>query len=324
MITERREQHISLRISVTDRCPSRCVYCLPPEGAALKSKSCVLSYEEIVRFVRAAKSRFGLSKVHLTGGEPLIRPGIVDLVAMLGAEDIDDLAMTTNAHNLVSMAEPLKRAGLDRINVSLDSLDDKTFESLTRGRELKLTLDGIAAAREAGFSPIKLNTVVLRGHNHEQVTQMARWAIDHGCEIRFLEVMPIGPASEHFDTWFVSSEEVRQSLGEAFTLVPVADRRGSSSRRFTVTDDSGRDGIVGFISSHSGPFCSGCRRVRLTACGTLVGCLALGESLDIKPILRSADGLDDDKLNDAIASALSAKRDGRPFVTKNLMNLTGG
>ncbi len=324
MITDRREQPISLRISVTDRCPSRCVYCLPPEGVPIKSKDCVLSYEDIVRFVRATKSRFGLSKVHITGGEPLIRPGIVDLISMLAAENIDDLAMTTNAQDLAPMAGPLKRAGLDRINVSLDSIDDNTFQSLTRGRPLKLTLDGIAAAREAGFSPIKLNTVVLRGHNHEQVTQMARWAIDNGCEIRFLEVMPIGPASEKFESWFVSSEEVRQSLGETFTLVPRAVRPGSSSRQFTATDDSGRDGLIGFISSHSGPFCSGCRRVRLTACGTLVGCLALGEALDIKPILRCQDGMDDDKLSDALAKAMSRKRNGRPFVTRNLMNLTGG
>ncbi len=323
MITDRREP-ISLRISVTDRCPSRCVYCLPPEGVPLKSKDCILSYEDIVRFVRVTKSRFGLSKVHITGGEPLIRPGIVDLVSMLAAEGIADLALTTNAQDLAPVAGTLRRAGLDRLNVSLDSLDEKTFQSLTRGRPLKPTLDGIAAAREAGFSPIKLNTVVLRGHNHEQVTQMARWAIDNDCEIRFLELMPIGPASEHFDTWFVSSEEVRQSLAETFTLVSAEAKPGSSSRQFTATDENGRDGLIGFISSHSGPFCSGCRRVRLTACGTLVGCLSLGESLDIKPILRTEDGTDDDKLNDAVAKVLSLKRNGQPFVTTNLMNLTGG
>ena len=172
MISDHPKNPVSLRISVTDRCSSRCVYCTPSEGIQLRDKSNILTFEQIVSFVHLMKSHFGLSKVHLTGGEPLVRPGIAELVAMLTDIGLEDLALTTNAQDLGTFTRALKKAGLNRINVSLDSLNEKIYSVLTRGRQLKRTLDGIRLAIQEGFSPLKLNTVVLNGFNSSEVIEM--------------------------------------------------------------------------------------------------------------------------------------------------------
>ena len=324
MIVCGQEQPISLRISVTDRCQLRCLYCMPPEGVPKRGRQDILSFEEILRFVRLVKSHFGLSKVHITGGEPLVRPNIPDLIEKLVREGIADIALTTNGHCLPEAAWQLKQAGLKRINISLDSLDPRTFARLTRGGNLRHAMEGLTAASRNGFSPIKLNVIVMRGFNSDEVVQLGRFGLDRGCEVRFLELMPIGPAAEHFDEWFVSSAEVRVRLSKAFDLYSEPTRLGDSSRRFLARDNQGREGFIGFISSNSGPFCTDCRRLRLTACGELVGCLAVGKALGIRHILRGVQPAATPRLIEAAQKALGLKRNGQAFVTKNLMAMTGG
>ena len=317
-------QPVSLRISVTERCQLRCEYCMPPEGTAKRDRQEILSFEEITRFVRIARDRFGLSKVHLTGGEPLVRRGIVGLVKALAAEGDFDLALTTNGQLLSDMAAELKDAGLRRINISLDSLDAGTFSQLTRGGDLRNTLAGLEAALQCGFEPVKLNATVLRNVNTHEVERITRFAMDCRCEVRFLELMPIGPAAERFDEWSVPAEEVLAQLSAAFDVRPEPGRAGDPRRRYSVTDERGRKGRVGLISSVSDPFCSGCQRLRLTAPGQLVGCLALGEGVDIRPVLLDPSPGSEQRLAGAIDQALSRKRNGRGFTTRNLMARTGG
>ncbi len=324
MIASGQQQSISLRISVTDRCQLRCLYCMPPEGVPKRDHRDVLRFEEIVSFVRALKSHYELSKVHITGGEPLVRPDIPDLIEKLVREGIADIALTTNGYYLPETAWQLKQAGLKRLNISLDSLDPSTFARLTRGGDVRHALEGLTAALRSGFSPIKLNVIVMRGFNSDEVVRLGRFGLDRGCEVRFLELMPIGPAAEHFDEWFVSSAEVKARLSQAFVLCPEPVRAGDSTRRFLARDNQAREGFIGFISSSSGPFCPGCRRLRLTACGELVGCLAIGKALDIRPILREAQPADTDSLIEAVQKALNLKRNGQAFVTRNLMTMTGG
>ena len=315
---------ISLRLSVTDQCQLHCIYCAPSDGVEQLSSTEILSFEEIVRLVRIVKSRFGVSKAHITGGEPLLRPGVADLVAMVARENVPDMALTTNGQLLGAIALDLKRAGLPRINVSLDSLTSKTFRWLTRGGELCYTLAGIEAALEYGLSPVKLNVTVLRNVNSDEVVNIARFGLERGCEVRFLELMPIGPAANRFGDLFVTSGEVRTKLTEAFDLKPAPRMYGKSSTNYLARDARGRKGIIGFISSQTAPFCHDCRRLRLTATGQLIGCLARGEGPDIRPLLRDGDSPDSELLVEAIRDALHLKRNGGPFRTRELMARVGG
>jgi len=324
MISPPQELPISLRISVTDRCQLRCLYCMPPDGVPKRSREDILSFEEIVHFIRVLKPLYGLSKVHITGGEPTIRPNLADLIERLAREEISDIALTTNGQLLCETAMPLKNAGLKRVNISLDSLTPKTYARLTRGGDLQRTLDGLEAALSSGLSPIKLNTIVIRGFNSDEVVSIARFALDRGCEVRFLELMPIGPAAEHFDQWFVSSAQVSAKVSEAFDLCAEPARPGNSSRRFVAKDGQGREGVIGFISSITEPFCAGCRRLRLTASGQLVGCLGIGEGVDIRPLLRGTQPAAASRLVEAVQEALRLKRNGQAFITRNLMAVTGG
>ena len=324
MIDRSRRRAISLRISVTDRCQMRCLYCTPPDGVPIQPRHEILRFEEIVRFVRAVKSVFGLSKVHVTGGEPLVRSGIVDLVAMLAAEHIQDLALTTNGQHLGPMGRSLKAAGLGRVNVSLDSLNERTYASLTRGGKLTHTLEGIDAAVQEGFAPVKLNTVVLRGCNDAEVTDMARWAMDRGCRIRFLELMPIGCAKKIFEERFVPCSEVRESLQGSFRLDPLPHTPGQSSRNFLARDSRGRTGVIGFITAQSQPFCRGCRRLRLTSTGQLVSCLAQGEGVDVRSLLRSDSKDADRALSEILTSVIAAKGARAGFDTPRAMTSVGG
>ncbi len=323
MIASRR-QPISLRISVTDRCQLRCLYCMPPEGVPKRDHQDILRFEEIVRFVRVLKSHYELSKVHITGGEPLVRPGIVKLVEMLATEGVEDLALTTNGQCLGPMARDLKLAGLDRVNISLDSLDEKTYALLTRGGQLKCTLEGIQAALREGFSPVKLNTVVLRGRNDAEVTNMTHWAIEHHCRIRFLELMPIGCAKENFQNWFVPASEVRTRLERLFTLTAFAHRAGRSSRNFLACDSHGLQGVIGFISPQSEPFCRECRRVRLTSTGQLIACLARGRDLDVRDLLQGDAQHIERAVDKILDSKLAPNRVHNEFDTNRTMASVGG
>ena len=319
------KQHpLSLRISVTDRCQLRCRYCMPSEGVPMDTHDDILRYEEIIDFVRVLAAKFGLSKVHLTGGEPLVRAGVADLVSMLAAEGVGDLALTTNGQLLPEVAGMLKDAGLNRVNISLDTLDAATYTQLTRGGQLPRTLDGLAAALASGLTPVKINVTVMRGVNSDQLGDIAAFAIASGCEVRFGELMPIGPAADDFTGTFVSTADVRASLSSVFDLRALPPVAGSSTRRYAAQDTAGRRGVIGFISPVSAPFCRGCRRVRLTATGQLVGCLAVGTGPDVRPVLRKAGPTDGDELAKLVTGALGLKRSDRSFITTNLISKTGG
>jgi len=300
---------------------------MPPGGVNICDHRELLSFEEIIRFVRLVKSSFGLSKVHLTGGEPLVRRGVTDLVAMLAAEGVTDLALTTNGQCLATQAGDLKRAGLGRVNVSLDSLDERTFSALTRGGKLGHTLDGIDAALREGLAPVKLNTVVLRGHNDAEVTQMVLWAISHDCQIRFLELMPIGCAKGTFKDLFVPESETISRLKQTLrlkALLPAPADISQSSRNFEATDRYGHTGIVGFITPQTRPFCQGCRRLRLSSTGRLVTCLAHGDGPDVRSLLRQGRELAGQELQQVMARELAAKRNRTEFSTLRPMAQVGG
>lgn len=283
---------ISLRVSVTDRCGLRCGHCMPPEGFQHFTPGSILRYEEILAFVRAIRSARGLAKVHLTGGEPLQRRDVIDLVAMLADEGVPDLAMTTNGQHLAPNAAPLRRAGLARVNVSLCSLDENTFRAFTGGGTLSATLRGIDAALGEGL-PVKINTTLLAGVNDEHLCDIVRFAHARGMESRFIELMPLGAAACGHGQRFLSAADALQRLGEAFTLSPLGRQPGSSARMYRALDEAGIAGRIGLISSCSLPFCADCNRLRLTADGHVIGCLAHGGGLDVKTILRAGPGSTD-------------------------------
>jgi len=324
MVSREPIRPISLRLSITDRCQLHCLYCAPPDGVEELSSAEILSVEEMLRFVRIVESRFGVSKIHITGGEPLLRPGVVELVAMLARDKMSGLALTTNGQLLDTIALDLKQAGLHRINISLDSLDAETFRWLTRGGELCDTLAGMEAALECGLAPVKLNVTVLRNVNSHEVVDIARFGLERGCEVRFLELMPIGPAAARFWELFVPSAEVRAKLGEAFDLKPARPSPGKSSWDYFTGDRQGRKGVIGFISPQTAPFCHDCRRLRLTATGQLIGCLARGEGPNIRPFLRDGDSCCDEPLVEVIHNTLRLKRNAGHFSTRKLMAKVGG
>lgn len=262
---------------------------MPPEGVPLCSRDEILSYEEITALVACLRDEFGLTKVRITGGEPLVRLDIERLVGMLAGLGIPDLALTTNGLRLTEMAPLLKRAGLRRVNVSLDSLSPDIFRRLTGGGDVRAVLDGIAAAFGQELLPVKLNTVVIRGVNDAEVSRLLEFAIDRKCELRFIELMPIGPGARLFADGFVSSEAVRQKLASRFSLIPLESETGASARRYGAVDAEGRRGTVGFISSCSAPFCDECSRLRVTADGRLIGCLARNGGISVRGMLRAGD-----------------------------------
>ncbi|KKO11076.1 hypothetical protein LCGC14_0015520 [marine sediment metagenome] len=317
---------VSLRISVTDRCQVRCFYCMPPEGVPACDHADVLRFEQIVRFVRAVKDHLGLSKAHLTGGEPLVRAGIVDLVSMLAAEGVDDLALTTNGLRLGEMAGDLRAAGLNRVNVSLDSLAEHTFASLTGGGSLQDVLTGIETALAEGLTPVKLNVVVLKGVNDHEVVGLAEWGLQRGCWVRFLELMPIGFAQRQHKDLFVPASEIRKRLEQIFTLEPLAETCGASSRNFMATarDSAGRSGIIGFITPETEPFCRGCRRLRLTSTGRLIACLAQDHGAEIRELLGDAGPAAEQELKETVTHLLGLKGPRTSFPEDRVMSTVGG
>ncbi len=315
---------LSLRLSVTDQCPLGCAYCRPAFDTTKAPGERPLSFEEITGFVRAIKSRFGISQVRLTGGEPLLRAGLARLVSMLAGLGVPDLALTTNGQVLEKHAESLRRAGLGRVNISLDTLKPALFTAVTRGGALAKTLAGIGAAQRAGLDPIKLNTVVLRGQNDREAVGLVRFAIEHNCQVRFLELMPIGEAAGRFPTDFVSSAEVRRLLAREFALTALPFDPQSTSRNFRIEDHNGGSAIAGFISPYSEPFCEGCWRLRLTASGVLIGCLARSEGIPIAPLLCHGSEPDLDALGAAVEEALRIKRRNHEFLQPRAMVGIGG
>jgi cyclic pyranopterin phosphate synthase len=297
---------------------------MPAEGVDPCRHEDILSYEEITTFVRLVRAHFNVEKVRITGGDPLARRDIEQFVGMLSKLGIGEITLSTNGQLLAEKAASLKKAGLKRVNISLDSLRDATFREISRGGSLEKTLAGIEAARDFKLDPVKLNMVVIRGMNDNEATDILAFALARGCEVRFIELMPIAFAKDKFNERFVASDEVRERLSRKFTIEPAGEMLGSSSKMYTARDGSGRSGTVGFISSYTVPFCSGCRRLRLTADGRLVGCLARENCVSVKPFLRAASGPDERALVDAVREALTQKRSDRRFARETSMAATGG
>jgi cyclic pyranopterin phosphate synthase len=276
-------RHNNLRISVTDRCNLRCTYCMP-EDVVFMDRGQLLTFEEIARFVRIV-APLGIDKVRLTGGEPLMRRDLPALVRMVCAvEGIRDVGLTTNGILLAEHAQALYDAGLRRLNVSLDSLDPARFRQLARRDGLDKVLAGIAAAKRAGFEPIKVNAVSIRGVTEHEVVPLARYAREHGLEMRFIEYMPIGADQWERDKVYFAHEILEQIGREVGPLVPVAEQDPSApALEFRYADGGGR---VGIIASVSRPFCASCNRVRLTADGKLRNCLFALDEVDVKGLLR--------------------------------------
>jgi cyclic pyranopterin phosphate synthase len=277
-----------LRISVTDRCNLRCIYCVPPEGVDWRPHDEILRYEEIEPIVRAA-AELGISKIRLTGGEPLVRLGIVDLVRMLArVPGVDDLAMTTNGILLSRHAEELAQAGLHRVNISLDTLRPERFQRITRCGQLEDVLAGMEAARQAGLEPIKVNTVVIRGMNEDEVTDFARKTLDAAWNVRFIELMPVGNGALGGDGWrdnVVTARKIRTEIEAEFgAMEPAKVSTGSGPARYYRLP--GAKGTLGFITPISEHFCTHCNRLRLTADGQLRPCLLSDEEIDLRTPLR--------------------------------------
>src|SRR6266508_2754391 len=275
--------HNNLRISVTDRCNLRCTYCMP-EDVVFMDRSALLTFEEITHFVRVA-APLGIDKVRLTGGEPLMRKELPNLVAMLAAvPGLRDLGLTTNGLLLAEQAQALYDAGLRRINISLDTLSPERFKQLTRREGLERVLEGIFAAKRAGFDPVKVNAVSIRGVTEPEVVPLARFAREHGLELRFIEYMPIGADHWERDKVYFAREIMEQLEQEVAPLVPAPDYDARApAMEFQYTDGVGR---VGIIASVSRPFCMSCNRIRLTADGKLRNCLFALDEVDVKHLLR--------------------------------------
>lgn len=308
-------QHTYLRVSVTDRCNFRCVYCLPAEGMTWMPRKDVLSYEEIARIV-AVFATLGVRRVRLTGGEPTIRRDIVDLVAGVAAvEGIEDLSMTTNAHAMVSQARALRAAGLHRVNISLDSLDAGRFAEISRGGRLDAVLAGIDAARAAGLTPIKVNMVVMAGVNDDEVVAMAKYFLPFSSDtvLRYIEYMPFeGRWHES-----VSAAAMRATLSTAFTLSRDDAPSGGGPARYWRADDL----RVGFIAPLTEHFCASCNRLRLLADGHLRTCLAHEDTPNLRDVVRS--GASDAELAEIILGIVRGKPAGHEAQTEGGRNFEG-
>ena len=297
-----------LRLSLTDKCDLRCTYCMPAEGLPWLPKPDLLTDDELVRLVRIGVTRLGIREVRLTGGEPLIRPNLTGpdgLVARLARlTPRPELSLTTNAVALARLAEPLKAAGLDRVNISFDTLDPAVFKTLTRRDRHAAVLAGIEAAARVGLTPVKINTVLMRGINDHEAEALLRWCVDRGYELRFIEQMPLDAQHGWDRTQMVSAEEILERLGRGFRLSPAEEPRGSAPAETWLVD--GGPALVGVIASVTRPFCSDCDRVRLTADGQVRTCLFAREESDLRALLR--DGSDDERIAEAWRIAMLGKK----------------
>lgn len=315
-----------LRLSVTDRCDFRCTYCMG-EDMQFAPREQILSLEELYA-VADAFIGLGVKRIRITGGEPLVRKNLLSLLARLGARDeLEDLAITSNGSQLAELAPQLRAAGVKRLNISLDSLQRERFAAFTRRDKLEQVLAGIEAARAAGFAKIKLNSVVQKGRNDDEVLDLVEFAVARGLDISFIEEMPLGDISSHRrEQTYCSSDEVRQRIEQRYALVRSSKRTGGPSRYWQV---AGSDTQVGFISPHSHNFCGDCNRVRVTAEGKLVLCLGHDNALDLKSLMRTHPG-DSQRLRDALLDALQLKPERHRFDTDEqvqvvrFMSMTGG
>ncbi len=299
--------HSNLRVSVTDRCNIRCFYCMPAENVHFKPRHELLSFEEIERFVRVA-AQLGVDKIRLTGGEPLVRHGLPDLVRKLAqVPGIRDIAMTTNGILLAEQAQALKDAGLGRLNISLDTLEPDTFFRISRREGLAQVLEGIFAAQRVGFRKIRLNAVAIRGITEPEIVPLGQFARRHGLEMRFIEFMPLDAEANWDDQQVITGEQIRATLTEGIgplNPLPVEDP-SQPATDYEFADGLGR---IGFINPVSQPFCHHCNRLRLTAEGQVRNCLFSIEEWDARRLLRG--GASDEDLTALIRASIGAKKAG--------------
>lgn len=314
-----------LRISVTDRCDFRCVYCMS-ERMEFLPRAEILSLEEI-HSIASAFVGLGVHKIRITGGEPLVRRGALGLIGRLGAlPGLSELVMTTNGSQLDQYAVALSRSGVRRLNVSLDSLRPERFRAITRTGDLTRVLRGLDAAAGAGFARIKINAVIMKHRNEDEVPDLVEFAVDRGFDVSFIEEMPLGQVAHDRAEAFCSSDEVKRAVERSFTLLPSTETTGGPARYFRVAGTGTR---VGFISPHSHNFCGSCNRVRLTAEGRLLLCLGNEHSIDLKRVVREHPN-DAGALRQALVDAMEIKPerhhfalDGQPVIIRH-MNATGG
>lgn len=293
--------HRDLRISVTDRCNFRCTYCMPAEGLDWMAREDLLTYEELTRVARVCVERFGFDGIRLTGGEPTVRANLPVLIEQLSALGVD-LSLTTNGTTLTSLASTLAASGLERINISLDSLQRDRFEQITRRDELDKVLDGIDAAVRAGLAPVKINCVVMRGVNDDEIVDFARFGRERGVTVRFIEFMPLDAQGEWTNEQVVTKAEIVAAIGDVFPLEPVVERDSDPAARWRYVDGGGEFGVIPSVTE---AFCESCDRVRLTADGMLRHCLFATRELDLRTLLRN--GATDDDLAEAITAEVGAK-----------------
>lgn len=308
-----------LRISVTDRCNFRCTYCMPEEGMTWIDRAEVLTYEEIERVARICVEHFNVNGIRLTGGEPTVRAHLPILIQKLSAlrladGSVPDLALTTNGSTLRNVAQELRDAGLQRINVSLDSLRADRFLAMTRRDELANVLEGITEAQTAGFAPVKINAVIERGANDDEILDLAAYARDNDLEMRFIEFMPLDASNEWERNKVVTQDEIVAIINAEFPLTAVDQRGAAPAQRWRYDDGKG---FVGVIPSVSHPFCADCDRVRLTSDGQFRTCLFATDEFDIRALLRN--GGSDDDIADLIRTAVGTKWAGHQINQVNFI-----
>lgn len=298
-----------MRISVTDRCNMRCVYCMPLEGVQLRPRNEYLSFGEIERVVKAGLA-LGIDRIRITGGEPTVRPGLVDFIARIKEMGVKDISLTTNGILFPQMAADLKRAGLDRVNFSLDTLRPDRFKAIARlWDDPQVVLDAVDAALEYGMEPVKLNMVVMRGWNDDEIIEMARMTIDKPIHMRFIEVMPFSEAYEFSADVLVPAAEIRQRLLAEFEdLEPLREGvRGNGPAKYWQIP--GARGTLGFISAVTECFCADCNRIRLSADGKINPCLGHVHEYDLKPVLRDSRATEPDLIQAMEAAILRKPRE---------------
>ncbi len=311
-----------LRLSLTPACPMRCAYCRPAVIDHLPTDQ-TMSPATIERLVRHLVNRWGLRKVRLTGGEPTVRTDLLEIVQRLaGVEGIDDLAMTTNGLTLPRQAQELARAGLKRVNISLDSLRPETFARMTGVKGPARVIEGIAAAMESGMAPIRLNSVILAGDNDAEIPDLVRFAAARSLEIRFIELMPMGPLAGQWGRRYVSAQEMRLRLEPIARKWVELEQGHDSARRHRLTLDTGHEVTVGFITPMSCNFCAACNRIRITAAGDVYPCLMDKPRGNIADVLRGA--FDPDALDAVLREALSHKAAEHPVTGFTQMTILGG
>ena len=312
-----------VRLSLTDKCNLRCFYCMPKGFKDFEQPEDWLTFDEIERVIQAF-TELGVARVRLTGGEPLVRKNVTDLAQRLTAlPGLTDLSLSTNAMLLDKQAEALYQAGVSRINVSLDTLNPERFKQITGG-ELQPVLDGLSAARQAGFSPVKINMVAMKGVNDDEFEDMVEFCLQHDFTLRLIETMPMGATGEDATDHYLDLQSVKHQLSETYDLIPGVMSGGGPARYVQIKNTDLRIGFITPISQH---FCESCNRVRLSVDGTLYLCLGQDDKVELRPLLRQ--GIGDDELKLALIDAIGLKPEKHEFKEKpdqvvRLMSMTGG